>query len=80
MHVNIFKLAILHTFSDKNFESSLSGNSYCNTIGKSSVISSATRMVCPFLKLNRSVLLVMYSWINGIHCETNRHCLALLWQ
>ena len=38
------------------------------TIGQSSFISSATRTACPLIKLKRSVLLVMYNWLNGFYC------------
>ena len=43
-------------------------NSYCNTIGQSSFISSAARTTRPLIKLKPSVLLVMYNWLNGFYC------------
>ena len=68
MNVN---LVILQYFSDKTFKKkykiALCRNSYCNTIGQYSLISSATRMACPLLKLKPSVLLVMYNWLNGFY-------------
>ena len=47
--------------SDKTL---LSQNSYYNTIGQSTFISFATWIACPILKLKRSILLVMYNWLN----------------
>ena len=44
---------------------------FTNTIGQPSFISSATLMACPPLKLKRSVLLVMYNWLNGFYYEIN---------
>ena len=38
------------------------------TLGQSSFISSATRTARPLIKLKRSVLLVMYNWLNGFYC------------
>ena len=60
----IFEINLLKVYS-------LSRNSYYNTIGQSSLISFATRMARPLLKLKCSVLLVMYNWLNGFYCEIN---------
>ena len=49
----------------------LSWNSYCNTTSQPVFVSFTTRATCPLLKLKRSVLLVMYSWLKGIYCEMN---------
>ena len=76
MHANLillFKPALYSsTLVIKLFESSIKfRNYYCNTIGQSSFISFATRMAHPLLKLKRSVLLVMYNWLNGFHRVMN---------
>ena len=42
-------------------------NSYCNTISRSSFISSATRTARPLIKLKSSVFLVLYNWLNGFY-------------
>ena len=42
-------------------------NSYCNTIGQSSFISSVTGTARPLIKLKPSVLLIMYTWLNGFY-------------
>ena len=49
----------------------LSRNSYCNTIGQSCFVSFAIHTAHPVLKLKRSVLLVMYNWLNGFYCVMN---------
>ena len=79
MHTNLIlsALYVLQYFSDKTSKSSTklfvvsSQISYCNTIGQSSFISFATHMAHPLLKLKHSILFVMYSWLNGLYCETN---------
>ena len=40
-------------------------------IGQSSFISFTTCMRRPLLKLKRSILLVMYNWLNTFYCEMN---------
>ena len=46
---------------------------------QSSFISSVTHMASPLLKRKCSVLLVMYSWLNGFYCEiSSKHSITLL--
>ena len=50
-----------------------------NIIGQSSFISFATRTERPLLKLKRSVLLVMYNWLNGFYRVMNgKYSITLL--
>ena len=54
-------------------------NSYCNTTSQSVFVSFTMCMARPLLKLKRSILLVMYSWLKGIHCEMNgKYSITLL--
>ena len=88
MHANLillFKPALYSSTSViKLFESSIAKvvlcrNSYCNTIGQSFFISFATRTARPLIKLKRSVLLVMYNWLNGFYCVMNgKYSITLL--
>ena len=50
----------------------------CNTIGQSCFISFAIRMAHPLLKLKRSILLVMYSWLNSFYHVMNSKCSVTL--
>ena len=52
---------------------------FSNIIGQSSFISFATRTERPLLKLKRSVLLVMYNWLNGFYRVMNgKYSITLL--
>ena len=44
---------------------------YAEILTVPSLISFTTCMVCPLLKLKRSVLLVMYNWLNSFYCKMN---------
>ena len=55
----------------------LSRNSYRNTISQSSFKSSETHTSRPLSKLKCSVLLVMYSWLNGYLLQKRKHYLTL---
>ena len=62
----------LLTFKILNYSS-------CNTIGQSCFITFATRTACPFLKLKRCILLVMYNWLNGFYCVmSSKYSITLL--
>ena len=51
----------------------------CPLLAGSLFGSFATRMVRPLLKLKRSVLLVMYSWLKGFYCVMNsKYSITLL--
>ena len=51
-----------------------------STIGQSSFISFATHTARPLLKLRRSVLLVMYNWLNGFYRVMNgKYSITLLY-
>ena len=80
MHANVILLfntalyssiLVIKLFESTQYKVVLCRNSYCNTIGQSSFISSATRTVRPLLKLKHSILLVMYTWLNGFYRVMN---------
>ena len=41
-------------------------------------ISFTTRMAHPLFKLKRSILLVMYRWLNSFYCEMNNNVVHYL--